>query len=325
MADWLEQVLAGPPPPRGETWRLHPQRQQQFFGDYLPQHYLERLSRAHEVGWKNAVTDGLDTLPDWIADYTRDYFLARYRSDFVEDLGIQPQSNVLDLGCGWGFASHRALELGANVVGTDNALRRLEFCRARFEQEGLGDRFLGIEMDVNRPFPFREAAFDVVIVSGLLEWVGCSAAGRPEEVQEDFMQRIFATLVPGGRLYLAIENRFWAPYFVGALDMHTRQPLVSILPRRLARAASVLVSGKDYRAYTYSLIGYVGMLRKLGYKKLTALYPKPDYVQPKTVEPLFRDVDLSISPSQILASIRAQHPSMWRSLVGRSFMFVAAK
>ncbi len=326
MVPWFDDLLREDQHPKldGGLWRLHPQPDDQFFADYLPRHYLESLTRAPELGWRRAVEVGLPTLSKRLADYTRDYFLEPYRAKFVDDLGIGASSVVVDFGCGWGFASQRALELGARVVGTDNALGRLKFCHTRFTQQSMVDRFVGIELDANAAFPFRPGIANAVIVSGLLEWVACSKEGVPLEVQRAFLDKTFSLLAPEGRLYLAIENRYWFPYFLGALDLHTRQPLVSILPRRLARALSMLMSGKDYRAHTYSMAEYLRLLKETGYRRVKVSYPQPDYVQPRKVEVLLDDVDLTRPLAEVMAAARGAR-NKWASRFGMSFTFIATK
>jgi SAM-dependent methyltransferase len=327
LSDWFEDLLApGQSRPKGErTWRLHPQPDDQFFADYLPAAFLMQLDRDAALGWRAAVENALPLLPAAAAEYTRDYFLEPYRADFVERLGLQSSDAVADIGCGWGFASQRCLEKGCRVVGTDNAMRRLEFCRNRFEQQSFGDRFVGVELDVNRQLPFRRGSFRAVIVSGLMEWLPCTAAGRPDEIQASFLRQCFEILGPEGRAYVAIENRFWGWYFAGALDLHSRQPLVSILPRRLARALSMLMSGEDYRAHTYSILGYLRMFKRAGFRRLDILYPRPDYVQPKRIETLVEQLPLDAGWPDLLRHLIASCGGRLPLYIGRSFMFLLTK
>jgi len=307
------------------VWRYHSQQDDQFYGEYLPREFLEHLDFAKVVGWREAVEHGLRLLPPEVADYTRDYFLAPYRSDFVEELKLGPGAKVLDLACGWGFASQRCLEKGTNVVGTEIARKRLQFCVDRFAQQGFGERFVGVELDANRSLPFVAGSFDAVIVSGLLEWVACSKTGDPGSIQREFMDQVFSVVRPGGLLFLAIENRYWSAYFRGAQDLHTHRPWASILPRRLGRAYSILRYGEDYRAFCYSLTDYLNWFQRQGYHGATVLYPEPDYVQPKQVSCLMRDLQLDrpspLKRREILQAAGDRRAAAW----GRSFMFIVTK
>jgi SAM-dependent methyltransferase len=328
---WWQPLLGDGLQPRLEDgiWRLHPQRDDQFFADYLSDEFLaELLRRARATNWRTAVEESLPRLRPDIAAYTRDYFLEPYRAAFVDALGIERGSSVLDLGCGWGFASQRCLERGASVIGTDSALGRLQFCSVRFSQQQFADRFLGIEMDANRPFPFQPGSFDALIVSGLMEWLPMTAMGSAESVQRQFLQRCADALKPGGRLYFAIENRWWWKYFLGARDLHRihrLQVLTSILPRRLARTWATLVTGQDYRTYTYSFAEYLEMLRDVGFAEVDANYPQPDYVQPRTQRILCRGLRLDGATPDLAGAVRKQHAPAHLVHFGRSFTFIATK
>jgi len=306
-------------------WRSCSRVPDQFFAEYLPDVFLEELSLGKEVGWKEAVERALPLLDRYAAQYTRDYFSSTYRSDLIGALPIGPGSLVLDLGCGWGFASQRCLEKGAMVVGADMSSKRLEFCRTRLGQEGFSARFVGVEVDVGATFPFKPSTCDVVILSGLLEWVACSNPGAPEKIQHELLRRCSETLKQGGILYLAIENRFWWRYFIGARDLHTLQRFTSILPRRLARSLSLLWSGTDYRAYTYSFWAYVGLLKKLGFRSFDVIYPEPDYVQPRKTTSLLCNFRLDRPMNIIRKQFWNQSANKWLNLFGRSFVFVALK
>jgi 2-polyprenyl-3-methyl-5-hydroxy-6-metoxy-1,4-benzoquinol methylase len=306
-------------------WLLHPQDSDQFFADYLSAKFWKELETAESLGWQKAVENGLQLLNPYDAAYTCDYFFSSYRSDFVEDLGITPGATILDVGCGWGFASQRCLEKGAAVVGTDLALKRLEFCATRFQQQGFGDRWVGVEMDANRLFPFRADTFDVLIVSGVMEWLPCSAAGAPRKLQERFMEQCFRIIKPRGRLYLAIENRYWGKYFLGARDLHTSQRFASILPRNLARSYSILTGCEDYRAWTYSLLEYLKWLKAIGYSDLTVIYPEPDYVQPRTTIALVKGFPLDPPSGDLWRAFNRKTANRWAGMFGRSFMFIATK
>ncbi len=324
---WISDYLISDVHPVIENgiFRFHRSDQDDFSSDYLSKEFLKELEKADELGWQKAVETALPLLAPWVAKYTRDYFFARYRSDFVESLGVDAATTVLDVGCGWGFASQRCLEKGARVVGVETANRRLQFCTSRFSQQAMQERFVGMELDVNKAFPFRHESFDVVMVSGVLEWLPASAAGNPLDIQMKFLQNCHATLKQEGTFYLAIENRFWWLYFLGANDLHTNQSLVSILPRRLARIYSILTSNQDYRVYTYSLLGYIRMLKKIGFRRLDIFHPVPDYVQPKKCHLVACELNLERLSWRGALSLFLSRKSLMMHILSRSFMFIGRK
>ena len=324
---WLQEIARPDVTPHleNEIWRYHRSDDDQFFAEYLPDDFLKLLEQAPEKGWKTVVEEGLKGVTGVVHDFSVDYFLKSYRSDFVEKLGLKAGSKVLDLGCGWGFASQRCLEQGAFVVACEAAVKRLRFCATRFSQEGYDGKFVCVEFDANRDYPFQNGSFDAIIVSGLMEWLPVSVEGDPDQIQADFLDKMFALLAPGGCLYIAIENRYWGPYFRGARDEHTFQRFLSIAPRRVANAVSLNRIQKGYRAYCHSFVTYAQMLRRAGFARLDMDVPKPGYNTPKTITPLLRGVALK-------RSARALTRALWRSnrapgdaMFAHSFMLFARK
>ncbi len=325
--NWLQSIVLDSVKPDIENgiWRYHRSDDDQFFAEYLPDEFLALLEQAPQKGWKAAVEEGLKGVSGVVHDFSVDYFLKSYRSDFVEKLGLKPGDNVLDLGCGWGFASQRALEQGANVVSCEAAVKRLRFCATRFEQEGYNGKFVGVEFDANKDYPFKPASFNAIIVSGLMEWLPCTTEGEPDEIQQQFLEKLYQLLRPGGVVYIAIENRYWGPYFRGARDEHTFQRFLSIAPRKVARAVSMNRIQKDYRAYCHSFVTYTAMLKKAGFSSLDIDCPKPGYNTPKTVEPLVESVGLKRAFSAVKNDLYRRNNSLRNSFFAHSFQLYGHK
>ena len=324
---WLS-AIARPeitPEIEGHIWRYHRSHDDQFFAEYLPDDFLKLLEQAPQKGWKTVVEEGLQGVSGQVHDFSVDYFLKSYRSDFVEKLNLKEGSKVLDLGCGWGFASQRCLEKGAFVVACEAAVKRLRFCATRFSQEGYDDKFVCVEFDANRDYPFQNGAFDAIIVSGLMEWLPCSVEGDPDEIQAAFLRKMFGLLAPGGCLYVAIENRYWGPYFRGARDEHTFQRFLSIAPRKMADAISQNRIQKGYRAYCHSFLTYGLMLSRAGFVRLDIDVPKPGYNTPKIVAPLVRGVALKRSAGALKRALWRANQSLHDALFAHSFMLFARK
>ncbi|MBG6106761.1 SAM-dependent methyltransferase [Frigoribacterium sp. CG_9.8] len=72
----------------------------------------------------------------------------------------------------------------------------------------------------------EEPSYDVVVVVGVLEYVGLGTDDPAPYV--DFLSGIRKRLNPGGSLVLAIENQFGVKYLVGAPEDHTSQVFDSI-------------------------------------------------------------------------------------------------
>lgn len=140
-------------------------------------------------------------------------FLETEGKDFIDRLGIQPGSKVLDVACGTGNLALPAARLGANVTGVDIAPNLVEQARANAAREGLQAQF--DEGDAEA-LPYDDASFDTVVTM-----YGAMFAPRPDVVAAELLR----VTKPGGRI--AMGN--WTPAgFIGqmfkALSAHVTPP-----------------------------------------------------------------------------------------------------
>ena len=93
---------------------------------------------------------------------------AKYRR-ICEKLGLGPDSDVLEIGCGWGgFALHAAGEWGARVTGVTLSQEQAALARERVEAAGLSDR-IDIRLQDYRTL---EGRFSHIASIEMLEAVG---------------------------------------------------------------------------------------------------------------------------------------------------------
>jgi SAM-dependent methyltransferase len=138
--------------------------------------------------------------------------------------------------------------------------------------------------------PFSDCSFDLVILNGVLEWLGTSELDlAPNLVQEKCLKEIFRVLKPGGSLYIGVENRFAFFYFFGVKDPHSRTPFTTIMPRPIANLICLCLKRKPYRTYIYSLSGYRMILGKAGFKTADFYFPVPSYLHIRYLVPLKED------------------------------------
>jgi SAM-dependent methyltransferase len=110
---------------------------------------------------------------------------------FVDDLGITPAMQVLDVACGTGNLAIPAARKGAQVTGVDIATNLLEQARGRASAEGLQITFK--EGDAEQ-LPYPDARFDLVMTM-----FGAMFAPDPEKVASE-MARVCRH---GGRIAMA--------------------------------------------------------------------------------------------------------------------------
>jgi len=97
---------------------------------------------------------------------------------------------VLDIGCNDGAIARLILERGARVVGAD----RLRYAEVAFRTVGIPV----VALNAEQSLPFADAAFDGVLISGVLEYVA-----SPVEV----LNEAHRIMTPRGRLVLVAPNR----------------------------------------------------------------------------------------------------------------------
>ena len=213
-----------------------------------------------------------------------------------------PDSNqaCLDLGSGWGSLTFYLKDLYKTMYSQDGVIERLEFQALRADSENVHNiRFL--RSDFQR-IPLPDNSVDLVVLNGVLEWVALrDSHHKPEEIQLDFLVEIRRVLKSEGVVYLGIENRLGAQYFLGGED-HSGYPFTSLLPRAIANLFIKVVAKTGpknnnsthvfsniepgYRTYTYTKWGYQKLLYLAGFPKISFLWTWPGYSYPRLSGPL---------------------------------------
>ena len=117
-----------------------------------PDWFLEQLSREDE--------EGRLYLPYWTYLWESSIALARH----IEKIGTSlKNTNVLEIGCGFGLTGIAACQAGANVVFTDAEQEALRFAAHNAAQNGVRQHAGFVQMDWNTPcfnckFPYILAA-----------------------------------------------------------------------------------------------------------------------------------------------------------------------
>ena len=186
------------------------------------------------------------------------------RSNIVRGLDLPPDARVLEIGAGCGAVTRYLGESCALVDALEPVQARAEVARARCADLPGVDVSVGLLDDVP-----AVAAYDVVVVIGVLEYVG---AGTPDLTPyRTFLDEVASRLVDGGTLVLAIENRLGVKYLVGSPEDHTNRVFDSIegYPR----------GGK---ARTFTRRELESLMRASGLDPVTRV-AFPDYKLPRVV------------------------------------------
>lgn len=221
---------------------------------------------AKEKGWKASLSRVEKERADWIEGAGR----------FPISVLASPKGRVLDAGCGWGGLSFWLAKEFSYVYALDSQLDGLLFIDIRSAQDGVIN-ISPVQANL-LSLPFPGAFFDLVLLNGVLEWVGTFSTEHPAtKLQEMALCEIARVLRPNGVLYIAIENRFGLQYFMGYKEEHTGLRFISLLPRRLANGYHKYRIGKEFRALTYSHRGLTRILKKCGFSNTKRFFVFPSY------------------------------------------------
>jgi len=204
------------------------------------------------------------------------------RADWRFPVPISKDSLVLDVGAGMGRSSIPLARVAGKVISVDHSYLRMKFLKKRAEMEGLKN----IEVYVGDIFdlPFRKESFDLIVMNGLLEWVGATDLYKsPREAQIASLQICKDLLKKGGSLYIGIENRFALSY-LKAID-HSGLRFTSYMPRFIANWYTLLRKGERYNTYTYNVGGYQKLLREAGFSEADFYLVYPGYNNPRITIP----------------------------------------
>jgi len=187
------------------------------------------------------------------------YHLSTSRAHLLRALEIPADARVLEVGAGCGSITRWLGERCTAVDALEPVLARARVARERCRDLPGVQVFAGAVDDVP-----AEPAYDLVVVVGVLEYVGAGTA-EPTPYRQ-FLDALRARLRPGGTLVLAIENRIGVKYLAGAPEDHSGRIFDSL-------------EGYPYGtpARTFTAAELTGLLRGAGFPQLRTLGAFPDY------------------------------------------------
>ncbi|MCS6777347.1 MAG: class I SAM-dependent methyltransferase [Chloroherpetonaceae bacterium] len=255
-------------------------------------HYWNQLSPEQmevllEISEAYGYRYGIEKIAGLFKDpYLIQYALDPYRADFRAILPITPETHVLDLGSGWGAVACALAPSCCTITVADTNPYNLRFIRMRARQSGVNNlRAVRIDPLDDARLPFPDNTFGVVLLNGVLEYVGSASQDvSAEEAQRRCLREIRRVLRPDGVLYVGIENRYSYRYFMGVRD-HSSLRYTSILPRPIASLMTRLRQGRPYRTYTYSHQGYRSLLASAGFTPPEIYIAYPSYREPRFILP----------------------------------------
>ena len=210
---------------------------------------------------KEALLDQLTEEDDWALLY----HLSPIRHNLLEWYDFHKGETLLEIGAGCGAVTGLFCQKGMKVTAIDLSKRRSTINAYRNRQyESLEIRVGNFE-DIT-----LTEKYDYVSLIGVLEYA-IYYISSPEPFK-DMLKKAKALLKPGGKLLLAIENKYGLKYWAGASEDHTGRAFDGI-------------EGYEgvQRVRTFSRDGLKELLTEAGYTSTAFYYPVPDYKMPTEI------------------------------------------
>lgn len=193
------------------------------------------------------------------------YHLSNIRENILDWYDFNPEGSLLEIGSGCGALSGFFCRKVKRVVAVELSKQRSLINAARNEQHDNLTIMLGNFEDIK-----ITEKFDYVTLIGVFEYSICYISSSDPFM--DMLGKIKGYLKPGGKLIIAIENKYGLKYFAGAAEDHTGRCFDG-----LENYAGV------GRVRTFSRRTLEKMLEEAGFSRNEFYYPMPDYKLPSEI------------------------------------------
>ena len=194
------------------------------------------------------------------------YHFSHIRQNIVSWLPITKEDTVLEIGSGCGAITGALAKNAKQVTCVDLSKKRSLVNVYRNDSYENIEVMVGNFKDVEPHLP----QYDYVTLIGVFEYGEAYIGG--DTPYEDFLKIIKSHLKPGGKLVIAIENRWGEKYFAGCREDHFGTFFEGI---------NGYPTGKGVK--TFTRMELEAMFDACGMTKRTFYYPYPDYKLPRVI------------------------------------------
>lgn len=194
------------------------------------------------------------------------YHFSHIRQNIVSWLPITKEDTVLEIGSGCGAITGALAKNAKQVTCVDLSQKRSLVNVYRNDSYENIEVMVGNFKDVEPHLP----QYDYVTLIGVFEYGEAYIGG--DTPYEDFLKIIKSHLKPGGKLVIAIENRWGEKYFAGCREDHFGTFFEGI---------NGYPTGKGVK--TFTRMELEAMFDASGMTKRTFYYPYPDYKLPRVI------------------------------------------
>lgn len=194
------------------------------------------------------------------------YHLTQVRRNILNWYEFASDSDVLEIGCGFGAITGLLCEKCRSVTAVELSKRRAAGALLRNRDRDNLEIIVGNLNDIS-----FEKKFDYITLIGVLEYQGRFT--DTDHPYHDFLKKIKSLLKPNGKLLIAIENQYGLKYWCGAGEDHTGVPFDGM--------NQYLLTNQGIR--TFSREALKKLVQESGFAQSYFYYPMPDYKLPTVI------------------------------------------
>lgn len=148
-------------------------------------------------------------------DWTIMYHLSHIRANIVRGLNISKEDTVLEIGSGCGAITGELSKKAKEVTCIELSKRRSLINANQNKECDNVHIYVGNFQAIE---PHIDKKYDVITLIGVFEYANLYI--QAEDSFHEFLNQIATHLAPGGRLIVAIENKFGLKYWAGCQEDH---------------------------------------------------------------------------------------------------------
>lgn len=194
------------------------------------------------------------------------YHLTNTRRNLLNWYPFRKDASVLEIGCGCGAITGLLCDCCRKVTAVELSRRRATATQLRCREKDNLEVIVGNLNDIE-----FEEKFDYITLIGVFEYQGAYTDSK--HPYKDFLIKIKSLLKEGGKLLIAIENKYGIKYWCGAVEDHTGIPFDGLNQYDLS----------DGKVQTFAKAELAELLEESGYTDSFFYFPMPDYKLPTVI------------------------------------------
>lgn len=172
---------------------------------------LDLVTRYSEADYEHVIQN----LRSWNVMYHLSYI----RENIVTWIPISRKAKVLEIGSGCGAVTGGLARLAEHVTCIELSKKRSMINATRHKEFSNIDIIVGNFEDIE---PNLEEKYDFITLIGVLEYAESYISGEDGvDPYRTMLDKVRKHLAPGGKIIIAIENKYGLKYFAGCKEDHT--------------------------------------------------------------------------------------------------------